>query len=366
MDNEVAYIVAGGGTIKLVLNGKQFTVTDEHLNYTRIKDSLGTLSATELGKLVDIERNVRKAVSRAATDGNTATVINGVVYYNDEPIHNTLATRILEMMQEGFPVSPMLKFLGNLMSNPSKTAVDELYDFLSAKGLPITEDGHFLAYKGVTEDFKDKYTRKISNRVGDTVEVPRNSVDDNREHQCSHGLHVGHYEYASMYAGGSPVILVKVNPADAVSVPKDHGFSKLRTCRYEVVRVFKDSSELEDSLYNNEGDTFVADEAIDDWEEDYNKHYEDAEEERIGCAACTCGSDNCSECTCGACGPLPEDDDFVNDEELSTLVSWYDEEFDRDVIVTLAVKRGLYRIKEEARTAGKAAVCLKLAQDDLS
>jgi hypothetical protein len=146
--------------------------------------------------------------------------------------------------------------LENLMSNPSARAISELYDFLEHRALPITEDGYFLAYKSVRSDFKDKYSGTIDNSVGKTVEFPRNKVDDDRAHECSYGLHVGALAYSGpggwYNSASDKVVIVKVNPKDAVSVPQDHNAQKLRVCKYEVVSLY--SGGMEDApVYNSVG-----------------------------------------------------------------------------------------------------------------
>jgi hypothetical protein len=119
------------------------------------------------------------------------------------------------------------------------------------KNMPITYDGCFLAYKAVRNDYKDIYSGKFDNSVGNVCEVPRSSVDSNRDNGCGHGLHVGAIDYAKSYGGintdgfeggdndgGNHLMICKVNPRDVVSVPTDSKFQKLRTCRYEVVSKF--------------------------------------------------------------------------------------------------------------------------------
>jgi hypothetical protein len=61
--------------------------------------------------------------------------------------------------------------------------------------------------------------------------MARNSVNDNPEETCSHGLHVCSEGYTKF---GDRLMLVAVNPADVVSVPIDYNASKMRTCRYTV------------------------------------------------------------------------------------------------------------------------------------
>jgi hypothetical protein len=114
--------------------------------------------------------------------------------------------------------------------------VNELYDFLAHWGLPVTPDGCFLAYKRVTDDYKDFYTRKVDNRVGAKPSMPRNRVDDNREEGCSKGFHAGAIAYVKDFNPNmGHIMIVKINPKNAVSVPKDCSCTKLRICEYEVV-----------------------------------------------------------------------------------------------------------------------------------
>jgi hypothetical protein len=158
-----------------------------------------------------------------------------------------LRDKLKAIQREGVPFEPFRQFLHNIKKNPSASSIAELYDFLSYRALPITPDGCFLAYKGVMPDFYSKNGNldtivnsgtvdskgRIYNGIGEIIEVDRNQVDDDRDKECSFGLHVGSLDYASKWA--DRLILVKVNPADVVSVPKDHSFQKCRVCRYEVI-----------------------------------------------------------------------------------------------------------------------------------
>jgi hypothetical protein len=249
-----AYIVANSGTITLVIGGKRFQVPTEHPNYDAIKKNLNSKDAVLL-PLVDVAKTVQAKFDSSSLSGKVE-VKYGEVYFNNEPLRNSLSQRILDMMNKGYGVEPFVKFLENLMSNPSARAISELYDFLEHRALPITEDGCFLAYKSVRSDFKDKYSGTIDNSIGKVVEFPRNKVDDDRAHECSYGLHVGALAYSGpggwYNSANDKVVIVKVNPADAVSVPQDHNAQKLRVCKYEVVSLYDGS--MEDSpVYNSVG-----------------------------------------------------------------------------------------------------------------
>ena len=124
----------------------------------------------------------------------------------------------------------------NLMNNPSYRAVNELYGFLEKNSLPITPDGCFLAYKKVRNDYMDIHSGTFNNSVGYICEMERNQVDDNQNNTCSSGLHFCSKEYLNHFGSGdSRTMIVKINPADVVSIPTDYNNSKGRTCRYTVI-----------------------------------------------------------------------------------------------------------------------------------
>ena len=116
-------------------------------------------------------------------------------------------------------------FMQNLIDNPSKRAIDELYLFLEHK-MPITPEGTFIAYKGLREDYYSITSGKLEllhgkvdeqghifNGIGETIECVRNNVCDNKDISCSTGLHAGSKEYATGFAQGK-VVRVEINPKD--------------------------------------------------------------------------------------------------------------------------------------------------------
>lgn len=174
------------------------------------------------------------------------------VFLNGEKLPPVLSKKVISLYKNELPIEIFKNFWKNLRENPSQTSVNELYDFLEYKELPITEDGCFLAYKGLNNAFwsingnKDTKVLKgkvndrgqIYNGVGETIEVLRRDVDDNREHHCSNGLHVGSFSYATGFSSGKKVV-VKVNPKDVVSVPSDYNCQKCRVSSYTVVSEYE-------------------------------------------------------------------------------------------------------------------------------
>lgn len=224
-----SFIILQDG-ISLSLGMSPHTIDRSHPNYDRIVDALREDDWNTVEELI----NIAKSLIAFGNGKIGIDVDNGVVLYAGEEIHGSLQVRILQMMEEGFSVEPLVNFLDNLMSNPSKRAVDELYGFLEHGKMPITEDGHFLAYKRVREDYTSVHDGKTSNAIGEVVKMDRNKVDDDKDRTCSHGLHFCSHEYLKSFSGAKVVVL-KINPRDVVSIPTDYNNTKGRACQYEVV-----------------------------------------------------------------------------------------------------------------------------------
>ncbi len=266
------------GNLTLVINNKTYQVLPDHINYKLILEALPTATAEELLEIVDVEKAV------ASFSDGLVEVKNGQVTYEGEVVHGSIGKRILEFMSKGLPFEPLVNFLDNLMQNPSMQSQKELYDFLEHENLPITEDGCFLAYKAVRSDFKDKYAGILDNSVGNVVRMNRARVDDDRSRGCSDGLHAGALNYVASYGSvdaGDRIVIVKINPADVVSVPTDCNCEKLRTCEYEVMGEYK--GELKKPLYASAftEDTYYDDddEADYDLDDNYWDQFDDEDED---------------------------------------------------------------------------------------
>lgn len=220
-----------GKNIILVINGKSHTVSkDTHMNYMKIIDALKAQDWDALNDLVEPKKAiVNFGKGYVSIDGDK-------VSWKGQPFHNALSTRMIEMYQEGFPIDPMVRFMENLLKNPSKRSVDQVYGFLEKNKLPITEDGYFLAYKKVRKDYLDIHSGSISNKIGETVTMDRNLVDDNPDSYCSSGLHFCSESYlASFGSSNDPVMILKISPEDVVSIPTDYNGAKGRCSKYEVI-----------------------------------------------------------------------------------------------------------------------------------
>ena len=250
------YIVQGSN-ITVVIGTTPHTVSKNHITYNKL---LAAIKAGEWETVQDIIEP--KQVVLNFGQGNVS-IEGDKIFWKGREMHNALTKRMVAMIQEDFPVEPLIAFMENLMENPSKRAVHELYGFLEKNTLPITSDGCFLAYKKVRQDYLDCHTGTVLNKpaaymtdedtaalaeaVGKnnevTVEVvdgvtvvsmERNLVDDDQNRTCSTGLHFCSQDYLRSF-GGERIVILKINPRDVVSIPNDYNDSKGRCARYEIV-----------------------------------------------------------------------------------------------------------------------------------
>ena len=217
-----------GSNIVVVIGNKSHTVSKTHITYQKVLDAI---KAGDWDTVKDIIEPKKVVLNYGA--GNVS-IQGETLYWKGEVLNTGLARRMIEMLQEGFPIEPMVNFMENLYANPSKRAVTELYGFLEKNQLPITPDGHFLAYKKVRDTFMDVHSNSMLNAPGCVVEMERNAVDDNKDQTCSTGLHFCGMSYLSHF-GGERTVIVKINPRDVVSIPSDYNDAKGRACRYEVI-----------------------------------------------------------------------------------------------------------------------------------
>ena len=217
-----------GSNIVVVIGNKSHTISKTHITFPKV------LEAIKAGDW-DTVRDIIEPKKVVLNYGQGNVAIQGEkMFWKGQEMHNALSRRMIQMLQDGFPIEPLVLFMENLMQNPSKRSVTELYGFLEKNNLPITPDGHFLAYKKVRENYFDVHSGTMDNSVGKIVEMERNQVDDDQNRTCSTGLHFCSQDYLAHF-GGERTVIVKINPRDVVSIPNDYNDSKGRACRYEVI-----------------------------------------------------------------------------------------------------------------------------------
>jgi hypothetical protein len=230
----VPYVLSDG-TLTLHLQGRPHPIDRSQPNWEAIIAALGKPETTEddLLPLVSVKKFVEGLQIGKVKVGEDA------IFYDGKPVHSHLTTRMIEIVKAGLPVEPWARFMDHLYQNPSNTAVEELYLWMEHANMPITDDGCFLAYKKVREDYTSFHQgpngEVFHNDIGSTPSMPRNEVDDRRDNTCSHGLHFCSFDYLPHYYGKQgKVVVLKINPADVVSIPSDYNNAKGRAWQYLV------------------------------------------------------------------------------------------------------------------------------------
>jgi hypothetical protein len=268
-------------TVSFFIDGRPYQVDKSSASYEEVLDELRKPVPDE-ERLIELTKPAL-AIQRAveATEESSPDylpkgvfqVTSNSVSYNGEPVHGVLVERILQLLHEGFDFMPMVRFMENLYLNPADFARDELYLWLETSQLPITEDGYFLAYKNVNGDFTSIHDGKTKNDVGTIVSMPRTAVDDNRNRTCSQGLHFCSPSYLPNFSHGrdNTTVLLKINPADVVSIPSDYNNAKGRAWKYEVLSVVDHDPQAHQwaAVVDATGDEYDPDEddGYDEWEE---------------------------------------------------------------------------------------------------
>ena len=300
------------GHIFLVLDGKDYSINAGNSSFSKALEAYNAKDWESFIYIVNPE--IRLKSLYASYEG--IEVKDGNLYVFGDPIHSTIAKRVISFIEHGLDCVHLFKFILKLNMNPSKRAVDELYTFLEHRALPVTDNGNFLAYKAVRTDYTDKYTGKFLNTIDSVLEMPRNKVDDNKENGCSYGFHAGSVDYAKdfMNADGH-LMLVEINPADVVSIPTDCQYQKLRTCKYKVVGEYE--IDLNDPMYASRFQT-DQDDDVDVWNDEGDSDWSDCG--NCNCGDCACCYDSC-DCDddvpkCGNCGTSKKDldEDFYCDD----------------------------------------------------
>ena len=285
--NKVPYTLSES-SLTIFWEGKPYTLRSDHPNFKLARQAIFDARYDDLGDLLDIAKAVENFVE------GDIEVRDEVVYYKGHRLHGVVVDKLLDMLRAGMKDSaPLVNFITRLQANPSANSVNELYSFLSYKQLASTPEGMVYGYKGVQKDYwsstgnadtivlqgETNERHQILNEVGATIEVARRCVDDNKDNHCSFGLHVGSFDYADGWAGADGrLLLVEFDPADAVSVPTDCDFQKLRVSKYKVISDITDTrKELNKPVYEANKPIYGSndDDCCDDDDCDYDCDFTD-------------------------------------------------------------------------------------------
>jgi hypothetical protein len=251
MKNTLSYIISGQGVITTILDGKTGQIHPRSPFYDEILVAVKARDEVKYRELSSIKKRL-EFVSKARI-----SFVGGAFTLDGKAMHNAMTKRFVRLVEDGHDMEPFMAFIKNCLLNPRQEAIEELYLFLEANDLPLTDDGCFLAYRRVYKDYLSIHANpdgtRNRNMVGDIVTKDRNECNPDRTQTCEKGLHMAGLSYLPHYgssSNGDKTMIAKINPADVVSVPLDYNNQKLRCCKYEVVAEHFDG-DSKDTLSEN-------------------------------------------------------------------------------------------------------------------
>lgn len=250
--------VLGKSNITLVIDNNHYTFRRDSSIGRNLVDAISKNSPDSIiREIINVDKEIRKYVENGMIHIDNVRITSSTVYIDDEEIDSSLANQIRRHYDAGISIEPMVKFIQKVRKNPSFRIRKQLWDFINASedsgGFTISPDGDIIAYKKVSSDYKDIHSHTFDNSVGQIISMNRSEVDDDPNNTCSSGLHFCAFSYLNCYATSvnSKIMIVKINPADVVSIPTDYGFAKGRCCRYEVIGELYDNKPIANAVYDN-------------------------------------------------------------------------------------------------------------------
>lgn len=254
----MAAVIYRDTEIILAVHGVPYVVRDEDPNYEAVLDAL------ELGEdddtLLDLltTRGKYNALREQMFPEGLEIADDDTLTYKGNAVPADLSVYVTNCIDRG-SAGPIINFIKRLYNNPSHETRMSLFRFIETNGMPILEDGRFLAYKVVRETYYDKHTGTMFNYPGATLELTWSDVDSDPTVTCSRGLHACSREYLpSFYGEGDRVVTLAVAPEDVGAVPHDYNGSKIRCRKYEVLkditdRYVKEQADITLSVGEDEG-----------------------------------------------------------------------------------------------------------------
>lgn len=302
----------GSKTLTVIIDNETYVLDSSNPQFE------SAITAIKNEDIVGIRKAVKLKEAIIEASSGRLELVDGTIFVKGVKLNHSLVSRIVKMFADGFNINPLLLFLDNLLLNPSFRAQKELYGFLNACSLPITDDGYFMAYKKVNMNYTDIHSGTMDNSVGQIVSMERNQVDEDSSRTCSSGLHVCSQDYLPHFGSAwgcsdsdSRVVLVKINPKDVVAVPEDYDNAKMRVCEYEVVDELKG---YKDRMTDDFTTEYSDEDLNEDWDEDSDEAFMEG------------WDDDCNDCN--DCDCTDEDDDSYFETSVSDTL-----EEDEDLLV---------------------------------
>lgn len=226
-------------------NGQKdlLTIEPTHACHRQLNELIATkaYAGVNVADLLDPAVALARATKTVMVDSSTVVCSpDGAITVDGEPLQGFIATFIRTCISQGKPIDALIRFHQRLSRNSVPAIRDQLFTFLNSGKFALTENGKFIAYKGVyrTADpsvFASAHDQNFFYELGVKTYENVKPCDYDVNVACGKGLHVGTFEYARSY--GNTIVEVIVDPAEVICVPKDSGGQKLRAKALLTTRI---------------------------------------------------------------------------------------------------------------------------------
>lgn len=230
------HIISENNIVIFMTNGGMKTVSKTHKSFKKISAHLKNQEFQDAFDLIEKISHVKIKTKPIFT------VKNDVGYYKNEKLPKSITKILQRFLDNNISPTAVINFWNRLKKNPREFARNELMLFLEHTGIPLCEDGTFITYKVIRDNYMDCHTESINNKPG--AKIPRMdvaAVEHNRELCNAKGYHVAAWSYLSTMgyypeSGHRRLVECKVDPKDVVSIPNDYSNAKMRVTYYEIIR----------------------------------------------------------------------------------------------------------------------------------
>lgn len=207
----LSHIISNSGVTVVFDDGPKML----HKNAPGYQEAIEAIKLNNITKLREL-MDPKWAIMRYSNN-ELSFETDGSISFEGLRLGTKFTSLLKSSMSRHLPWHVLAKFLTNCLANPSLRAQKEVEHMLEHDGLPITEDGCFLAYKLATVDNLDSDTGLFDCSIGKVVEMPRDRIIKNVRRGAERGFSAGGKPYLNTAFAGK-VIIVKINPADLVGI----------------------------------------------------------------------------------------------------------------------------------------------------
>jgi hypothetical protein len=195
-------------------------------------------NAIKQGDMGIVEEKVF-AVEKSVEKTEIFKIDNGVIQVKGEDVVPAfIEKRLQEHAANGVEVKSLENFWNKLKQNPHVQNQETLLLFLEKNKFPLLQNGNFIGFKGLNENYTDKHSSKFDMSPGITrnweADHPGRKIDYMFGRDChDSGYHVGSLSYSTNANSYGKTVEVEVDPRDVIYVSPNNTSWKIRVAEFK-------------------------------------------------------------------------------------------------------------------------------------